>query len=54
VKRVCVIDGQGGGIGVTTEPLPHLVQQLIQKNITEVLGCAKPTRTWQQAAGKTW
>jgi NAD(P)-dependent dehydrogenase (short-subunit alcohol dehydrogenase family) len=32
-------------VGVTTEPLPHLVQELIQKNITEVLGCVKPTRT---------
>jgi len=31
-------------VGVTTEPLPHLVQQLVQKNITEVLGCAKPMR----------
>jgi NAD(P)-dependent dehydrogenase (short-subunit alcohol dehydrogenase family) len=32
-------------VGVTTEPLPHLVQQLIHKDMTEVLGCVKPTRT---------
>jgi hypothetical protein len=32
-------------VGTTAEPLPHLVQQLIQKNITEVLGCVKPMRT---------
>lgn len=32
-------------VGVTAEPLPHLVQRLIQKDLPEVLGCVKPTRT---------
>jgi hypothetical protein len=32
-------------VGVTAEPLPHLVQRLIQKDLSEVLGCVKPTRT---------
>jgi hypothetical protein len=32
-------------VGTTAEPLPHLVQQLVQKYITEVLGCVRPTRT---------
>ena len=35
-------------VGATTEPLPHLVQQLIRKNMpmyVEVPGCVKPTRT---------
>lgn len=32
-------------VGTTAEPLPHLVQQLVQKYITEVLGCVRPTLT---------